>query len=59
LIHELYRGGTRIDIYLQEALADPPMPEYKLYIFLDTFYPSGDERRTIRERVQRNGKTVV
>ncbi|MDW8073749.1 MAG: beta-galactosidase [Nitrososphaerota archaeon] len=59
LIHELYRIGTRIDIYLHDALADPKMPEYKLYIFLDTFYLTKEERRVIRERVQRSGKTVV
>ncbi|MEM4590795.1 MAG: beta-galactosidase [Nitrososphaerota archaeon] len=59
LIHELYRIGTRIDVYLHEALENPNMPEYKLYIFLDTFYLSKEERRIIRERVQRDGKTCV
>lgn len=59
LIHELYRIGTRIDIYLHEALANPNMPEYKLYIFLNTFYLTQKERKVIRERVQKDGKTAV
>ena len=35
------------------------MKDYKLYIFLNTFYLSKDEREVINDRVKRNGNTIL
>jgi hypothetical protein len=53
------RMGTPYDIYLHNDLADPNMPEYKLYIFVNTLYLTEEERDTIKARVQGEGKVVL
>jgi hypothetical protein len=35
------------------------MPDYKLYIFLDTLYLTEAERRAVKQRVQRDGNVAV
>jgi hypothetical protein len=55
----LARMGTTFDVYLHDDLAEASMPEYPLYIFLNTFYLTEEERRVVRQRVQCGGKTVV
>lgn len=53
------RIGAPYDIYLHNDISNPSMPSYKLYIFLNTFYLTEKERKTIRDKVQRDGNTVV
>lgn len=55
----LSRIGTPYDIYLHNDLSNPFMPDYKLYIFLNTLYLTKEERRAIKDKVQRNGSTVM
>lgn len=53
------RMGATYDFYLHNDLANPAMPEYPLYIFLNTFYLTAAEREVIKQNVQRDGKTAV
>ena len=53
------RMGTTYDVYLHNDLSKPNMPDYKLYIFLDTLYLTDDERQAVKRRIQRDGKVVV
>ena len=56
---ELCKLGAPFDTHLIEDLAAAGMPEYKLYVVLDSYALTGEERRLIRERLQRAGKTVL
>lgn len=51
--------GTPYDIYLHDDLSHANFPDYKLYVFLNTFYLTKDEREAVKKRVQRNNSTVV
>jgi hypothetical protein len=53
------RMGTTYDVYLHNDLSNPNMPDYKLYIFLDTLYLTDDERQAVKRRIQRDGKVAV
>jgi hypothetical protein len=55
----LPRMGTTYDLYVHDDLARPDMPEYKLYIFLNTLYLTSAERRAIQHHVQRDNKVAV
>ncbi len=56
---ELCKLGAPFDTHLIEDLASEAMPEYKLYIVLDSYYLTTDERALIRDKLQRDGKTVL
>jgi len=56
---EYGRIGTPYHLYLVDDLKDPSMPDYKLYIFLNTFHLSSEQRKIIKQRVQVDGKTIV
>jgi beta-galactosidase len=53
------RIGTPYDLYLHNDLDHPNMPEYKLYIFLDTIYLTQQETKRIQEKVQKDNKVAV
>ncbi len=55
----LPRLGAPVDYYLHNDLSHRDMPEYKLYIFLNTIYLTAEERRAIRRRVCRDNKVAV
>ena len=55
----LSRIGTPYDVYLHNDLSNPLIPDYKLYIFLSTLYLTKEERKAIKNKVQKNGSTVV
>lgn len=55
----LPRLGAPVDYYLHNDLDRPEMPEYKLYIFLNTLYLTAAERAAIRTRICRDGKVAV
>jgi len=55
----LARFGAPYDLYLVEDLANPKMPDYKVYIFLNTFYLDREKRKVISDKVKRNNNVVV
>ncbi len=56
---ELGRIGAPYHTYLVDDLEDPRMPEYRCYLFLNTFCLTARQRRTIASRVSRDGKVAV
>ena len=58
-IEEITRIGTPLDLYLLSDLFHPKFPDYKVVLFLNTFYLSVAERRRVDARVKRSGTTAV
>ncbi len=54
---QLTRIGTPFDVYLLSDLAK--LPEYKMYVFLDTFYLTDKDRTIIKEKVLNRNHTVL
>ncbi len=51
--------GAPIDRYFHNDMADPAMPDYKLYIFVNTIYLSTEERRIIKQKLAKNQATAL
>jgi len=50
-------SGVPFHNYLQSDVANPQLPEYKLYIFLDAYHLSQTEWNAI-QKLRRDGKTI-
>jgi len=59
ILQHLCKIGTPFDVYLHDDLSHPSMPDYKLYVFLDTFYLTHEEREAIKKKVRKNGSTSL
>jgi hypothetical protein len=57
--NELARLGAPVDFYYQDDLDNLDMPDYKLYIFVNTFMLDSQERERIAKKVKRNNSTVL
>lgn len=57
--YELDVLGAPADRYYHNDLADPGMPDYKLYIFVNTLYLTDSERRVIHEKLRKNHATAL
>ena len=57
IFEEMLRIGAPFDVFLVDDL--DRMPEYKFYIFLDTFYLSDKERQAVPEKVLCGNHTVL
>jgi len=55
----LARAGIHYGIYLQSDLVRKAFPEAKMYLFIDPIQIDSEVREAIRERLQRDGKTLV
>ncbi len=57
----LLRVGAPCDVYLDTDLQHPrfPFDQYRLYVFLNTFYLDAAQRRLIKRRVEARGRTVL
>lgn len=55
----LSRMGAPYDLFSMQDIARIDAKQYKLYIFLDAFYMSDEQRRTITERLKKNGATLL
>ena len=51
--------GVPFDAYELSDIADPTLPDYKVYVFPNAFTLSEEMRAKIKERVRRAGKTAV
>jgi hypothetical protein len=51
--------GAPWDPYLLSDMDNPKLRDYKLYIFLNTFHVTRQEREAIQVRLKRNGATAV
>lgn len=51
--------GAPWDSYLLSDIENPKMRNYKLYIFLNTFHVTPQERKEIHGKLERNGATAI
>lgn len=56
---EFERIGAPYDYYYTRDLADPRMPDYKLYVFLNAVCLTDDEREAISSKLRKNGATAL
>ncbi len=56
---KLSRSGVPQDYYLISDIANPDLPDYKLYVFLNPFYLPNDLREAIARKVRRNNAVAV
>lgn len=57
--YEIDKIGAPADRYYHNDMADPAMPDYKLYIFANTLYLNDAERETIRKKLRKNRATAL
>jgi hypothetical protein len=53
------QSGAPWDFCLLDDIADPRLPDYKLYVFLNAFYVDPARREAIHARLKRNGATAL
>ena len=58
-VNALPNCGVPFDSYELSDIADPRLPEYKVYVFPNAFTLGEEMRVKIKERVRRAGKTAV
>jgi hypothetical protein len=51
--------GAPWDCYLLSDIGNPKLREYKLYVFLNTFRVTPEQRASIHARLKKNGATAV
>ena len=56
---DLARIGAPVDYYYHNDLANENMPDYKMYLMLNTFSLSDEEREAIRKKAAKNHAVVV
>jgi len=56
---DLGRIGAPVDYYFHDDMANDKMPDYKMYVMLNTFVLSEAERDAIHRKAAKNGATVV
>lgn len=56
---DLGRIGAPVDYYFHDDLTNENMPDYKLYLMLNTFCLTDAEREAIRKKAAKNHATVV
>lgn len=59
VMHELSRTGVPFDTILLSDIKNKELPDYKVYIFLNSFYLEQPKRDMINEVVRKKGKTAV
>lgn len=57
--YELAKVGAPVDIYFHNDLNNPSMPKYKLYVFMNTYLLTAEERREITEKLKRDGAVAL
>lgn len=56
---ELARIGAPVDYYYHNDLSNENMPDYKMYLMLNTFSLNDEEREAIRRKAAKNHAVVV
>lgn len=57
--YEIARIGAGVDIYYHNDMSNPNMPDYKLYVFFNTYCLTDDEREAIRKKLAQNHSTAL
>lgn len=53
------QSGTPWDFLLLDDIAEPWMPDYRLYVFLNAFYVTPAQRDAIHQKLKRNHATAL
>jgi hypothetical protein len=53
------QSGAPWDFCLLDDIADPRLPDYKLYVFLNAFFIDPARREAIQAKLKRNGATAL
>lgn len=56
---DLGRIGAGVDWYFHDDMADPRMPDYKLYVMANVYCLTDEERGAIYAKARRNGATIL
>jgi len=59
LLDELARAGAPFDLYQLDDIADPRLPDYRLYVFPNAFRKDDALHQAITRKVCRNDATVL
>lgn len=57
--YEVAKIGAGVDYYFHNDLAREDMPDYKLYVFFNTFELTAREREQITAKLKKNGATAL
>ena len=57
--YEIARIGAGVDIYYHNDMSNPNMPDYKMYVFFNTYCLTDDERAAIRKKLAKNHATAL
>lgn len=57
--YEIARIGAGVDIYYHNDILHPDMPDYKLYVFFNTYSLTDKEREDIKIKLKRNNATAL
>ena len=57
--YEVARIGAGVDRYFHNDLGNPDMPDYKLYIFMNTLVLTPKERDTIHNKLKKNNAVAL
>ena len=57
--YEMARVGAPCDQYYHNDMADPSMPSYKLYVFLNVYLLTKEEREVIRAKLKADGAVAL
>lgn len=56
---EAAKMGAPFDMYLLPDITNPKMPDYKLYIFMNSFYTDKETRNAIAAKIRKNNAVAV
>lgn len=59
IYRELHNAGIPFDVYFPDDLADPRMPDYKMYVFLNQWVITDRLAEIIRRKLNRNQALAV
>ena len=57
--YELAKVGAPVDQYYHNDMANPDMPDYKLYVFLNQYVATPKEREIIQKKLKKNGAVAL
>ena len=57
--YELARIGAPVDQYYHNDMANPEMPSYKMYIFVNTLVLTAKDREVIKAKLKKDGAVAV
>ena len=57
--YEAERIGAGVDYYFHNDMSNPEMPDYKLYVFFNTFALNEKERESIKKKLSKNHAVAI